>query len=82
MSKFSYTVNAVWDPEASVWVATSEDVPGLVAEASSIEELSEKLKILVPELLELNEHLLDRETPPVIETPQILLTAQRELQIA
>lgn len=69
MSKFSHAVNAVWDPEASVWVTTSEDVPGLVAEASSIEELSEKLKILVPELLELNRHLLDRETP------QILLTA-------
>ena len=76
MSKFSYTVNAVWDPEASVWVATSEDVPGLVAEASSIEELSEKLKILVPELLELNKHLPDRKTP------QILLTARRELQLA
>lgn len=76
MSKFSYTVNAVWDPEASVWVATSEDVPGLVAEASSIEELSEKLKIPIPELLELNEHLPDRETP------QILLTARRELQLA
>lgn len=82
MSKFSYTVNAVWDPEASVWVATSEDVPGLVAEASSIEELSEKLKILVPELLELNKHLPDRKTPPVVETPQILLTARRELQLA
>ncbi len=76
MSKFSYTVNAVWDPEASVWVVTSEDVPGLVAEASSIEELSEKLRILVPELLELNKHLPDRETL------QILLTARRELQLA
>lgn len=76
MSKFSYTVNAVWDPEASVWVATGEDVPGLVAEASSIEELSEKLKILIPELLELNEHLPDRKTL------QILLTARRELQLA
>ena len=82
MSKFSYAVNAVWDPEASVWVATSEDVPGLVAEASSIEELSEKLKILVPELFELNKHLPGRKTPPVVETPQILLTARRELQLA
>ena len=82
MSDFSYTVTAIWDPEASVWVATSDDVPGLVAEASSVEELSEKLKILIPELLELNKHLLNRKTLPVIEMPQILLNAQRELQIA
>lgn len=82
MSDSSYTVTAVWDPEASVWVAASDDVPGLVAEASSVEELSEKLKILIPELLELNKHLLNRKTPPVIEMPQILLNAQRELQIA
>jgi len=38
-----------------VWVATSEDVPGLVAEADTMEELVEKLKVLIPELLEANE---------------------------
>ena len=29
----SILVKAEWDSEASVWVATSEDVAGLVAEA-------------------------------------------------
>ncbi len=43
-----------WDGEAAVWVAESEDVPGLVAEAGSMEVLIEKLKVLIPELLELN----------------------------
>lgn len=47
-------VNAGWDAEAAVWVATSEDVPGLVAEAATIEELLQDLRALVPELLELN----------------------------
>jgi predicted RNase H-like HicB family nuclease len=40
--------------EAGVWVATSDDVPGLVAEAESLDALSEKLKVLVPELLDVN----------------------------
>lgn len=52
-------VVADWDDEAHVWVATSDDVPGLVAEADSEERLAEKLKALVPELLEMNAHLLD-----------------------
>ena len=49
-----YEILAQWDSEAGVWVAESEDVPGLVAEADSPNLLSQKLKILIPELLELN----------------------------
>lgn len=49
-----YHVEARWDSEARVWVAESEDVPGLVAEAESPNALAEKLRLLVPELLELN----------------------------
>jgi predicted RNase H-like HicB family nuclease len=47
-------VRAVWDAEAGVWVATSDDVPGLVTESKSFEALLKKLRTLVPELLELN----------------------------
>ncbi len=50
-----YLIEATWDPEASVWVATSEDVPGLATESSSLEALAEKLRTLVPELLEAND---------------------------
>ena len=49
-----YFVRAEWDAEAGVWVATSDDVPGLVTEAQTIEALDAKLKSLVPELLEAN----------------------------
>ncbi|MBI2997366.1 MAG: DUF1902 domain-containing protein [Deltaproteobacteria bacterium] len=51
------TIKAVWDSEAKVWVAESEDVPGLVTEAESAEALLEKLRVLIPELLEVNECL-------------------------
>ena len=47
-------VNATWDPDAAVWVATSDDVPGLVAEATTIEALLDDLRALIPDLLELN----------------------------
>ena len=49
-----YEILAQWDSEACVWVAESEDVPGLVAEGDSPNILAQKLRILIPELLELN----------------------------
>jgi hypothetical protein len=54
MQDYTFTVKAVWDPEAQVWVADSDDVPGLAAEAETSEKLNEKLGSLIPELLELN----------------------------
>lgn len=47
-------IHADWDAEASVWVASSEDVPGLVTESKTFDGLLKKLRTLVPELLELN----------------------------
>lgn len=47
-------VTANWDDEAKVWVATSDDVPGLATEAESCEALIEKLKCMIPELLDAN----------------------------
>ena len=50
----AYQIQARWDSEAELWVAESEDVPGLVAEAESPNVLREKLRDLIFELLELN----------------------------
>lgn len=47
-------IRAVWDDSACVWVATSKDVPGLITEAATQEELVAKLRVMVPELLEIN----------------------------
>ena len=46
-----YHVTAEWDDEAQVWVASSDDVPGLATGAETLESLIEKLKIVIPELL-------------------------------
>lgn len=54
MSQKLYTVEAFWDSEAQVWIAQSEDVPGLITEADTIESLTDKLRQMIPELLHLN----------------------------
>jgi predicted RNase H-like HicB family nuclease len=48
-------IRAEWDEEARVWVATSDDVAGLATEGPTLEELVEKLKIIIPELLDANQ---------------------------
>ena len=45
-------VEPIWDDEASVWVATSDDIPGLTTEAEMVEALTAPLKVIIPELLE------------------------------
>lgn len=49
-----YLVNIVWDDEASVYIATSDDVPGLVLESGSFDALIEKVRFAIPEILKLN----------------------------
>lgn len=46
-----YQVIVEWDQDARVWVASSDEVPGLATGADTFEELIEKLKIAIPELL-------------------------------
>lgn len=53
----SFKIEAEWDAVENKWVATSEDIPGLVAVGSNIPELVDVLKSLVPDLLEANSHL-------------------------
>lgn len=49
-----YSVTAEWDGDAKVWYVNDSDVPGLVAEAPSVENLLTKLNDLIPELLREN----------------------------
>lgn len=49
-----YKVNMLWDDEAGVWIATSDDISGLVLESGSFDALLERVRFAVPELLKLN----------------------------
>ncbi|NJL51855.1 MAG: DUF1902 domain-containing protein [Hydrococcus sp. SU_1_0] len=55
MNQKLYKIEAFWDSETRVWVAESDDVPGLVTEADTIEALTAKLRVMIPELLLFND---------------------------
>jgi len=44
-------IHADWDPDAEVWVATTNDVRGLVTKADTIEALRAKLPGIILDLL-------------------------------
>lgn len=56
-----YIVNLAWDNEASVWIATSEDIRGLVLESGSLDALIERVRFAAPELITLNSPVKDKE---------------------
>lgn len=49
-----YIVNLTWDNESNVWIATSDDIPGLVLESGSFDALLERIRFAAPELIVLN----------------------------
>ena len=59
-----YVVRLIWDDEASVWVATSDDIPGLVLESGSFDALLERVRFAAPELISFN----NVETAPLTLT--------------
>ena len=74
MSRKPLFVRAEWDEEAMVWVATSDDVPGLATEAATMEDLIGKLKVTIPELLIANNTVVEDEVPFEIITRRFELT--------
>ena len=47
-------MNLIWDAEAKVWMATSEDIPGLILEDDSADKLIQRVILAAPEIIELN----------------------------
>ncbi|WP_111929926.1 DUF1902 domain-containing protein [Paraburkholderia bryophila] len=64
-------VTAFRDVEAEVWVAESDDVPGLITEADTLELLIPKLKVLIPELLEANGLEVPNDVPFTLEVKDV-----------
>jgi hypothetical protein len=71
-------IRAEWDEEAMVWVATSDDVPSMATEAVAMEALVEKLKVMIPELLMVNNTAFEDEVPFEIITRRFELTQRAE----
>ena len=69
-----YIINLIWDEEAGVWVATSEDVPGLVLESGSFDALIERVRFSIPELIKLNS--------PQLQPLSVTFVSKRQERIA
>jgi len=78
MNRKPLFIRAEWDEEAMVWVATSDDVPGLATEAVTMEALIEKLKVMIPELLMANNAGVGDEVPFEIITRRFEVARQAE----
>jgi predicted RNase H-like HicB family nuclease len=50
-----WTIRAEYDPEAKVWWASESDLPGLAADAETLEELAAKVGAMLPDLLAIHE---------------------------
>ncbi len=50
----SIAIDARWNPKAGVWIATSEEVPGLVVEADTWPGMIEEVRLVLPELLDVS----------------------------
>jgi len=57
--RFDLKVVMTWDPDARIWWAESDDLPGLATEAPTIPELIQRVMEIAPELIE--DNLLDGE---------------------
>lgn len=49
-----WTIRADYDPEARVWYAVDGDIPGLAADADTLEALAAKVGSMLPTLLDIH----------------------------
>lgn len=56
----SLTIDARFDPEAGIWLATSADLPGLVVEADTWPAMIDEVRLAIPDLLELSGQSSDK----------------------
>ena len=54
MRKNLISISADWDDEAQVWVASSDDLPGLNTEAATIETLRDRVFAIASDLADLH----------------------------
>lgn len=48
------TIQAQWDGDSNVWIATSADVPGLVVEGDTWPAMIEEVRQVLPNLMKLS----------------------------
>ncbi|WP_298692384.1 DUF1902 domain-containing protein [uncultured Sphingomonas sp.] len=78
-----WTVQAGYDPEASVWYTVDADMPGLLADGETLEVLAAKLGPMLLDLLEFNADQIDDKAK--LQAPHrfhIVAHAERDFDVA
>jgi hypothetical protein len=82
MKKVEFHVCCMWDDEASLWYVHESNVPGLSAEAPTVEAMEALLDERIPELLRLNRPELFK-TEAALEVPfDLVARRHRDLKLA
>ena len=72
--KDDVTIDAWWDAEAGVWIATSQDIPGLTVETESWSAMIAEVPLVIEDLLEVRE---ERQRPS-----RLIFRAEQRLDLA
>ena len=48
------TIKLLWDNESNSWYTETNDIPGMVLDSNSFDALLEKVRLIAPDMLELN----------------------------
>ncbi|MEG8027058.1 MULTISPECIES: DUF1902 domain-containing protein [Sphingomonas] len=78
-----WTIRADYDPEAGVWYSVDGDIPGLAADATTLEALAAKAGAMLPDLLDI--HADDIADPARLSGPhriRIIAHHERDFEIA
>ena len=78
-----WTIRAEYDPEAKVWYSIDGDLPGLAADAETLEALAAKAGAMLPDLLDIHaDEIVDKSRLDGPHSIRIIAHHEREFDVA
>ena len=78
-----WTIRAEYDPEDHVWYSIAGDIPGLAADAETLEALAVKAGAMLPDLLEIHaEDIVDPNRLVGPHSIRIIAHHERDFAVA
>ena len=78
-----WTIRAEYDPEAHVWYSITGDIPGLAADADTLEALAAKAGRMLPDLLEIHaDDIVDKRRLDGPHSIRIIAHHERDFAVA
>ena len=78
-----WTIRAHYDPEAHVWYSVEGDIPGLLANAETLEGLAGKAGEMLPDLLQIHgDDIVDKDRLTGPHRIRVLAFHEQEYDVA